>query len=497
MPYKDPEIRKQKARENYLKNKDRIKIIKMEWDKKNKEKLKEIKKRYVKNNPEKRAESIKKYNQSEKGKLNKHKWYRNWAEKLGVLTWEEWCKTRTRKNSPYPKEFNKELKEYIKQRDNHKCVLCGMIEPLSKEIYKKSLAVHHIDYNKNNCSENNLITTCVSCNIKVNYNKDYWKIYFGIQKPKVCIVVPTIRTDRINTFLNVWEQELKDYTMLLVEDNTEKTIKIENKNYKNIIHLSHEDIDHDLGDNSWIISKKTSAVCSYGFYKAYKMGFDVVIKMDDDILIRDLNFVESHLNQLFKPRPFNFLNPFVGGYPRGFPYHDRVNETFINYGLADYVLDYDAQTQILNEKSKLKVDQIDIPNGVLAPICGMNIAVYRDVIPALYFGLQGAVYGLDRFDDIWAGIFVKKVMDMRSHVITIGSPVITHGRLSNIMTNLEKEAGGMCFNEELYQQLVNLKLKGHYSYKRGFKLLADKIRLSDKSYESKLKEAMNIWADLF
>lgn len=497
MPYKDKEIAKIKRKEYNLKNKEVIKERKKKWLEKNKEKVAQIKKKYVENNKNKRKESIKKYNQSEKGKLNKHIWYRKWAEKLGILTWEQWCNKNTRKRSPYPKEFNKELKSYIKQRDNNQCVLCGMIEPLSKELFKKSLAVHHIDYNKNNCSENNLITTCVSCNIKVNSSKEYWKIYFGNKKPNVCIVVPTIRTDRINTFLNIWEQELKDYTMLLIEDNAEKTITIENKNYKNIIHLSHVDIDNDLGENSWIISKKTSAVCSYGFYKAYQMGFDVVIKMDDDIIIRDLNFVNNHLKQLFKPRPLHFMNPFVGGYPRGFPYHDRVNETFLNYGLAEYILDYDAQTQILDQKSTVKTEQIDVPYGVLAPICGMNISVYRDAIPALYFGLQGSVYGLDRFDDIWAGLFLKKVMDMRGHVISIGEPLITHGRLSNIMTNLDKEAGGMLFNEELYNQLKDLKLKGTFSYKQGFKLLASKLKLSDKTYENKLRNAMFTWADLF
>ncbi len=165
--------------------------------------------------------------------------------------------------------------------------------------------------------------------------------------------------------------------------------------------------------------------------------------------------------------------------------------------MADYILDYDAQSQILDERSRLKVDQIEVPNKALAPICGMNIAVYRDVIPALYFGLQGAIYGLDRYDDIWAGIFVKKVMDMRQHVITIGNPVITHGRLSNIMVNLDKEAGGMCFNEELYEQLKDMTLKGVYTYKQGFKLLANRLKLSDKNYQNKLRQAMYIWADLF
>lgn len=34
------------------------------------------------------------------------------------------------------------------------------------------LTVHRIDYYKANCSENNLITLCSSCNIRANYERD-------------------------------------------------------------------------------------------------------------------------------------------------------------------------------------------------------------------------------------------------------------------------------------------------------------------------------------
>lgn len=43
---------------------------------------------------------------------------------------------------------------------------------------KKGTHVHHIDDNKQNCKKNNLITTCNQCNIKANFNRDYWYAYF-------------------------------------------------------------------------------------------------------------------------------------------------------------------------------------------------------------------------------------------------------------------------------------------------------------------------------
>jgi len=76
--------------------------------------------------------------------------------------------------SPYSKEFTKNLKESIKQRDNCKCQNCNILEIKHLKIYKKTLHIHHIDYNKNNCSEKNLITLCHRCNLQANQNRKYW-----------------------------------------------------------------------------------------------------------------------------------------------------------------------------------------------------------------------------------------------------------------------------------------------------------------------------------
>ena len=75
---------------------------------------------------------------------------------------------------PYSVEFNRELKELIRNRDNYKCQLCGM--PECENIRK--LSIHHIDYNKQNSLPNNLTSLCTGCNTKVNYNRQYWTNYF-------------------------------------------------------------------------------------------------------------------------------------------------------------------------------------------------------------------------------------------------------------------------------------------------------------------------------
>lgn len=81
---------------------------------------------------------------------------------------------------PYSPEFDRQLKELIRQRDGYKCQLCGM--PECENIEK--LTIHHIDYIKKNCLPDNLIALCKICNSKVNFNRDYWTKYFKEIKVK-------------------------------------------------------------------------------------------------------------------------------------------------------------------------------------------------------------------------------------------------------------------------------------------------------------------------
>jgi len=75
---------------------------------------------------------------------------------------------------PYTIQFNRELKELIRQRDNYQCQLCGMSE--CENIQK--LCIHHIDYIKKNCLPSNLISLCRSCHSKTYSKREYWIEYF-------------------------------------------------------------------------------------------------------------------------------------------------------------------------------------------------------------------------------------------------------------------------------------------------------------------------------
>jgi DNA-directed RNA polymerase subunit N (RpoN/RPB10) len=82
--------------------------------------------------------------------------------------------------SEYGVEFTKELKEFIRKRDEYTCQGedCGITEIEHQMKYGINLCIHHLDYNKKNCSEVNLITLCHACNAKANFNRKYWEEYF-------------------------------------------------------------------------------------------------------------------------------------------------------------------------------------------------------------------------------------------------------------------------------------------------------------------------------
>lgn len=74
-------------------------------------------------------------------------------------------------NLPYPFGFNKKLKTKIKERDNYSCVICN------KKTQK--LSIHHINYDKNDINEKNLVSLCVKCHSITNYNRNNWLLFFN------------------------------------------------------------------------------------------------------------------------------------------------------------------------------------------------------------------------------------------------------------------------------------------------------------------------------
>jgi len=70
---------------------------------------------------------------------------------------------------PYTTDWTDTLKKSIRERDHYVCRICR----------GHGHHVHHIDYNKENCNVNNLITLCIKCHGKTNQDRDNWIKFFS------------------------------------------------------------------------------------------------------------------------------------------------------------------------------------------------------------------------------------------------------------------------------------------------------------------------------
>lgn len=323
-------------------------------------------------------------------------------------------------------------------------------------------------------------------------------------KSNTTIVVPTIRENSIKNFLSVWEQEFKKHNVIVVEDNPYPTFNLPSW----IEHYSWEDIDKELGKNSWIIPRRSDTVRSYGFYKAWQKETDFILTLDDDCL-PEKNYEKGFLRQiksnLKKKWPEDsWWSTLDGVYTRGYPYkiRNQRKETVIHHGLWSHIPDLDAKTQrkMPNFRTKPAKEVMVVPKGKFFPLCGMNLAFKAKVTPILYFLLMGKdknekPWPYDRSGDIWAGIFAKKIIDHLGFAVSSGAPSVFHSRASNVDVNYKKEKPGYPIQEILWQRVADVYLTKS-TFVNCYKELAQKLNM-DGEYWRKLKKAMLIWASLF
>jgi len=145
-----------------------------------------LRKRMKENNPMKNPEIVDKVKKKLLGRklpldvIEKLKGRKPWNKNLkGYMAGEKHYNWQSGKSfEPYGLEFNKDLKEVIRNRDRRKCFICEKTELENN----KKLDCHHIDYNKRNSNPNNLISLCRSCHIKTNNKKENWRNFFKIYK---------------------------------------------------------------------------------------------------------------------------------------------------------------------------------------------------------------------------------------------------------------------------------------------------------------------------
>lgn len=335
----------------------------------------------------------------------------------------------------------------------------------------------------------------------------------------ITVVIASIRESSMQRWLQEWQDDLGDTRIMLVEDNPDQSFNLDTARYPDLSHYDWRDIEQDLGANAWIIPRRTSAIKSYGFLKAYREGADAIWTLDDDCYPEDdrrgtyLDVIGDLLgSECLENSWWNTLGN-TGMHPRGYPYEVRRQRrpVMIHHGLWSGIPDLDGITALKHPDYKLPASLLSevktVPQGFF-PMCGMNLAFRREMTPAMYFMLMGSDasekrYPFDRFDDIWAGLFAKRICDHLGYAVLSGAPSIVHTKESDPQERVIREAPGIRAHEKLWQQIEYPDLNGCLTVKECYRELAQVIHDTDQilpeweEYWDKLADAMSIWADLF
>lgn len=254
----------------------------------------------------------------------------------------------------------------------------------------------------------------------------------------VC-VVPTIRN--VDKFIEAWWELFDDHDvrLLVVYDGEEPHMRYGADKYT---------LKEVLGDNSDLVHNFNDGCRNLGFAFIAKHlpHAEYIITLDDDVLPNG-DTIGDHIDILKTKVPISWMSTMVGEYPRGFPYNKRDEApVMLSHGYWWGVHDWDAPTQlVMGTERQIEPYVGVIPKGVKFPMCGMNVAFRRELLPYMYWAPMGN--GIDRFADIWLGIEVKEVLDANNWAAVTGFSSVNHNRASNVWKNLQKEAKGLEMNE--------------------------------------------------
>jgi hypothetical protein len=279
------------------------------------------------------------------------------------------------------------------------------------------------------------------------------------------LVVPTNRPDALVGFLDAWSPWPWDRLIVVCDGPDAVDVPRDRWPHADRLSvLSWRDVE-TLPDPS-IISRRDSAIRSFGFWEAWRGGADVIFTLDDDCYPADLAgdaFVGRHLDNLFRTARWESTVP--GLRVRGLPYRNLgVADVLVSVGLWVGTPDLDAVQTLAGDDGRGGRAALDrsrwvMPSSGYFPMSGMNLAFRREAACLMYFAPMGLGQPYRRFDDIWCGLVVQRVCRHLEQAIVCGQPVVDHRRASDPFANLVKEAPGIQANESMWERIDELELK--------------------------------------
>ena len=282
----------------------------------------------------------------------------------------------------------------------------------------------------------------------------------------IAVIVPTIRPESWTIFVEKWQELFIKHNVYLfkVDDSGEKPecfVYDYGNGGKQIDKFGHWDFE-------WLFNK-TDGCRNLGFYRAYEfktnrfIQIEIFISLDDDVYpLYDTDPIEQHIKALNMQVSPHWMSTAQDWRVRGIPVFGEKWPVMLSHGVWAGVPDFDAPTQLLHPNVQdIAFNRTNVPVGVLFPMCIMNVAFRRELLPYMYqapMGKRLAEFDLpvgDRFADIWSGIIAKRACDANNWGVVTGYSTIYHSRASNVFTNLRKESVFFELNETFASEFYN------------------------------------------
>ena len=266
---------------------------------------------------------------------------------------------------------------------------------------------------------------------------------------------------------------------------------------------------------------------NFGYLRAIELDSDIVITIDDDNLpLKDKSWLTLHLatltftlpqvyseNRIINPCNLLKLNH-PGIYSRGYPlsqyYFDNYKPTsgrdisLLNMGLWLNKPDVDSYMNLMYPDLKSEgftetYSVIPSENNYI-PLNTQNTSFKKKL--SIFHNLYMEPSLIHRYDDIWIGLIVQRLMHKMGDSVSFGCPIVEHRRNThNYAKDLRVEFNGIVLNDRMWRSIMDMPIESK-TYKDGFLEIAYNLpKLFEDNrwfwgFFNKMKDSMELWVEL-